>query len=697
MRRICLLLLVAVLVGLASDGTGVQLLGQRLEVLAVPPIQALSASLAGTWRGVIEWPVVTDLGRAAATALLTIALGVALVRLSWWAGLLGLLALGAAWGALAAIAAPVAPGALLLPALAGYGFGLCAHRRPATDRGARHAARSHDLLMPMLAASSRAAILTFDGDGLIRSCNCAAETLFGYAGHELLGTPFRQLLAAAGPDRLPLPPRSDGTSCELTARRRDGQRLDLAAAFSALDLGEGRVRVAILQDITPSQAPRQARALHDPLTGLPREVLFADRVDQAILAAERAGQPLALLIIHLKMLRTIRETLGEGFADQLLGLIVARLRDSLRRSDTVARIGDAELALLLPGPTDGGAAGRKAEAIAGELDRPFVVDGLEARLDVHIGLATFPAQGRTTHELRQRAEIAMLAARRTQRAVFAYAEASTMPVSEQQQLVDQLREGIEDGQLFLEFAPKLDLRTGQLDGVEALVRWQHPERGVIPAERFIGLAERHGLILPLTLRVIALAIAQLRRWQDQGTALSVALDLSAELLQDPQFPAIFQRVCAATGGRTEQLVLEISERSLAEHSATILHVSKILKEMGCQLSLDDFGAGSLSLPLLQRLPIVELKIDRSFVAGMAGDPSAAAVVRSAISLGDSLGLRVVAVGVDDPTTLDQLAGLGCTQAQGTCIGPPMTAEQFQDWVATPTRPEGRRLVGQDAA
>lgn len=700
MRRICLLLLVAVLVGLANEGTGLQQLGQRLEALVVPQIQALSPSLAGTYAGLLEWPVLTDLGRAAATSLLTIVLGVAFLRLPWWVGLLGLVALSAAWCALALIAAPVAPGPVLLPALVGYGFGLFGHRpdRPDPDRNAERRASNQDLLMPMLAASSRAAILTFDRDGLIRSCNRAAEAMFDYARHELLGTPFRQLLAGPERDRLQLAARADGTSCELGARRRDGQCLDLAAALSVLDLDDGRVRVAILQDITKLQAPRQARPLHDTVTGLPQDVLLADRVDQAILAAERADQPLALLIIHLKMLQTIRETLGDGFADQLLGRIVGRLRASLRRSDTVARIGDAELGLLLPCPTDGEAAGRKAEAIASQLDQPLVVEGLEARLEVHIGLATYPRNGRTTHELRQRAEVAMLAARRTQRAVVAYAEAGSIPVAEQQLLVDQLRAAIEDGQLFLEFSPKLDLRTGRLDGVEALVRWQHPERSVIPAERFIGIAERHGLILPLTLRVIALAIGQQRTWQDQGKALSVAINLSVELLQDPQFPLIFERVCTATGGRAGQLLLEISERTLAEHSTTIVHVSKTLKEMGCQLSLDNFGTGSLSLPLLQRLPIVELKIDRSFVTGMARDESAAAVVRSAMSLAESLGLRVVAVGVEDHTTLDKLGELGCTQAQGYYIGPPMTAAKFQEWAPTLPEAGGRRWSAEpDAA
>ncbi|MDH3771227.1 MAG: GGDEF domain-containing phosphodiesterase, partial [Nitrospirota bacterium] len=359
---------------------------------------------------------------------------------------------------------------------------------------------------------------------------------------------------------------------------------------------------------------------------------------------------------------------------------------------TLARIGDAELGLLFPCPSDGEVAGRKAQAIASQLNQPLVVDGLEAMLEVHIGLATYPLDGRTTQELQQRADVAMLAARRAQRPVAASPEADAMTVSEELLLVDQLREGIEGCQLFLEFLPKLDLRTRQVDGVEALVRWQHPERGVILAERFISIAERYGLILPLTLRVITLAAAQLRSWQDEGKDLSVAINLSVDLLQNPQFPVIFDHICTATDGRAEKLLLEISERSLAEHPTTILHVTKVLKEKGCQLSLDNFGTGSLSLPLLQRLPIVELKVDRSFVTAMARDEHAAAVVRSAMSLADSLGLQVVAVGVEDQATLDRLGELGCTQVQGHYVGAPMTAAKLQEWLATFSETEGGRLL-----
>ena len=448
-------------------------------------------------------------------------LGVACVRLPWWAGLLGLAALIGGWCAVAlatGIIPPLPLGPVLLAGLVAYGFGLLA-RAPArggADQDGGPIRAQDDVLMPPLAASSCAAILTFDGDGIIRSCNRAAEAMFGYAGRELSGMPFRNLLAGAEGDSLRLPVRRAGTSCELLARRKNGQCFELGAALSTMELGEGRIRVAVLQDITELHTPREARALFDSVTGLPLEVLFADRIDQALLTAERAGEPVALLLVHLKLLRTIRATMGEDFADELLTQAVARLRQGLRRSDTLARAGAAELGLLPPGPGDAQAAGDKAEWVVRELARSFVVQGLEVGLEAHVGLATYPLDGRTTHELQQHAEVAMLAARRALRPVTAYPEANALPSSEELVLLDELREAIEDDQVFLEYLPKVDLPTGRPDGVEVLVRWRHPQKGVLAADKFIGIAERNGLILPLTLRVVALAIGQLQALAERG-------------------------------------------------------------------------------------------------------------------------------------------------------------------------------------
>jgi PAS domain S-box-containing protein/diguanylate cyclase (GGDEF)-like protein len=694
MRRMGLLVLTAALVGLASDGAGLTQLAQLLESAATALLQQLPSWPAGP-AGFAAVPLLTASTRAAAAALLTLSLGAVFARLSWWAGLLGLAALIAAWAPLALAAAlgpPLPPVPLLLAGLAAYGFGLLA-RAPAGGEARQDrdpARRDEDVLMPPLAASSCAAILTFDGDGIIRSCNRAAEAMFGYSGQELAGMPFRNLLAGDERDNLRLPVRSEGTSSELLARRKSGQCFELGAALSTLELSEGRFRVAVLQDITELHTPREARALFDDVTGLPLEVLFADRIDQAVLGADRAGEPIALLCIHLKLLRTIRGTMGEAFADELLTQAVACLRQTLRRSDTLARIGPAELGLLLPGSGDAHAATHKGAAVVRELSRTFVVQGLEIGLEAHVGLAAYPLDGRTTHDLQQRAEVAMLAARRAQRDVTSYRETHALPTSEEIVLLDELREAIEADQFFLEYLPKLDLPTDRLDGVEVLVRWQHPQRGVIAADKFISVAERNGLILPLTLRVITLAIRQLQAWQSQGITLSVALNLSVDLFQNPQFPDVFSHVLESCGGRADQLLLEVSERALAQDPTSILNTLKALQAQGCQISLDDFGTGSLSLPFLQKLPLVELKIDRSFVTTMTRDPDATVVVRSAISLATTLELRVVAVGVEDQETLDRLRALGCAGVQGYFVGPPMPADKLEPWLAARPRSDPER-------
>jgi diguanylate cyclase len=687
MRRVCLLLLVAVLVGLASDGKGVAQLAPTLRPLVAGAVQLAAPRLPGTEARLADLPVLTSQGRAAAGSLITIGLGLIFCRLSWWAGLSLLCAVMLAWSAAAlsaSIGPVIPPGPLLLAGPVAYLFGLLGRSAMPgqASHGMGHAAGQDDLLMPRLAASSCAAIITFDGEGVIRSANRAAEEMFGYSVLELGGMPFRKLLAGPERDLLRLPARSKGTSCGLSARRKNGQCFDLGAALSTMELNDDRVRVAILQDITGLIATRQALPLRDEMTGLPERVLYADRIDQAILAAERAGQPLAVLLIHLKLFNMIRETLGGGFADQLLRQLVARLAECLRRSDTLARLGSAELALLLPGPTDADLASQKAAWIAQELNRPFEIEELQVGLEVHIGVATYPLDGRTTHDLLQRAEVAMLAARQTQRAVAICPETEAPEPSEEPLLLDELREAIEDNQLFLEFLPKLDLRTGRPAGVEALARWQHPARGAVPADRFVHLAEQQGLILPMTLRVICLAIAQQQAWRDQGIELSVAINLPVDPLRNPQFPAILKQVLKTSNGRADQLLFEITENSIATDPSGISQTLKAMKAIGFQLSLDDFGTGSLSLSSLQKLPIAELKIDRSFVAAMASDADAAVVVRSALSLGDSLGLRVVAEGVEDQQTLDALSELSCAQVQGYFVGPPMTADKFEQWLST---------------
>jgi diguanylate cyclase len=245
------------------------------------------------------------------------------------------------------------------------------------------------------------------------------------------------------------------------------------------------------------------------------------------------------------------------------------------------------------------------------------------------------------------------------------------------ELRDSLRAAIEDNLLTVQFLPKLSVQAERLVGVEALVRWEHPQQGQVATARFLRLAEETGLILPLTLRVLSLTLDQQRIWRSEGWDLAVAINLANSALQNPQFPNILAHVLQKVGGQADRLVFEITESALTSNRSRVLETLQRLASQGCQLSLDDFGTGSFSLPFLRKLPIHELKIDRSFVLAMRGD--AAAVVRSAIS-GKSLDLRVVAEGVEDGETLDELRRLQCDEVQGYLIGQPMTADAFARWL-----------------
>jgi diguanylate cyclase (GGDEF)-like protein/PAS domain S-box-containing protein len=679
-------LLGALLIALICLGGGLHPLDQLLESTtgwiagwlpsplapsrpAPPPLQLTSRELA---------PV---------AATLCLVLAPLFHRASWLSGAL-LFAAASGVALVGSVAAShagtlaLAPGALLAAVLLALLIGTLTRLASAADGRARAAPGDADpaVLMPALAEHSTAAILTFDCDGCIRSCNRALGEMFGYPAGELVGTSFARLLDVPDHDRPRLFRRSDGPLRALFGRRRNGQRIHLHASLSSLEWGADRLRVAVLHDVSEALADQELSTLSDDATGLCNHVLFYDRIDQAILAADRAQQPTAVFVIHLNLFKLIADTLGQSFADELIGVLVGRIQQGLRRSDTLARLGNAELGLLVQGLARPEQAAASARRIAELARQPFPIHGLEVDLEVNIGVAAYPQHGHDKHALIQRAEAAMLQARRARQIVVVYEDAPDAPDDGEHDLRDSLRAAIEDNQLTVQFLPKLSLQAGRLVGVEALVRWEHAQHGQVAPARFLRLAEETGLILPLTLRVLSLTLDQQRMWRSQGWDLAVAINLANSALQNPQFPNILAHVLQTVDGQADRLVFEVTESALTSNPARVLETLQRLAGQGCQLSLDDFGTGSFSLSFLRKLPIHELKIDRSFVLAMRGDADAAAVVRSAISLGKSLDLRVVAEGVEDDETLEELRRLQCDEVQGYLIGPPMTADAFAGWL-----------------
>jgi diguanylate cyclase (GGDEF)-like protein len=424
------------------------------------------------------------------------------------------------------------------------------------------------------------------------------------------------------------------------------------------------------------------QALHDALTGLPNRELFADRVGQAIRTADRELQPAALLLLDLDRFKDVNDTLGHHHGDQLLCEVGARLQGALRQVDTVARLGGDEFGVLVPGVTAEGAAA-VAEKLRTALHAPLILDGVMLDLDASIGIAVYPDHGNDPAELLQHADVAMYAAKHAHAGFIVYDPGVDQHSPRRLALLGGLRRALERDELVLHYQPKADLHTGQILGAEALVRWQHPDHGLLGPDEFIPLAERTGLIHPLTRWVLDAALRQAAAWRSAGHPLSVAVNVSTRCLLDPSFPDEVADRLHAWQVPAESLVLEVTESAVMADPARALDVLGRLHALGVGLAVDDFGTGYSSMAYLKALPVDELKVDRSFVGQMADSSSDAVIVRSTIDLGHNLGLRVVAEGVESQDTWQELEALGCDTAQGYYLGHPMPATDLERWLTRP--------------
>jgi diguanylate cyclase (GGDEF)-like protein len=422
------------------------------------------------------------------------------------------------------------------------------------------------------------------------------------------------------------------------------------------------------------------QALHDPLTGLPNRILLRDRAGQAIRGADRELTPVALLLLDLDRFKEVNDTLGHHYGDQLLVQVGQRLRAALRGVDTVARLGGDEFAVLLPKITTSEGAVAVAKKLQAALEEPFALERLALEVEASIGLALYPEHGNDPEELLQHADIAMYVAKETHAGFVLFDPTQDQHSPRRLALLGELRRAIDTGQLVLHYQPKIDTHSGRVLGVEALVRWQHPTHGLIPPDEFIPLAERTGLITPLTHYVLDAALRQCRQWHQDGHELNVAVNISARRMLDPAFPDEVADLLATWQLPARLLVLEITESTMMADPQHALEVLSRLHSMGVQLSIDDFGTGYSSMAYLKNLPVDELKVDRSFVSHMTDNTSDAVIVRSTVDLGRNLGLRVVAEGVEDQTTLEQLNALGCEAIQGYYISRPVPADDLLTWL-----------------
>jgi diguanylate cyclase (GGDEF)-like protein/PAS domain S-box-containing protein len=454
--------------------------------------------------------------------------------------------------------------------------------------------------------------------------------------------------------------------------------------YEARIVKSGREEVlAIVRDITDRQAQAAAleyQALHDTLTDLPNRTLVLDRLRQAILAAERENQPLALLLMDLDRFKEVNDALGHHHGDLLLRLVGPRVLSVLRESDTIARLGGDEFAILLPA-TDMNGATVAAQKILDALNRSFVVEGFFLDIGASIGIALFPEHGEDVDMLMRRADVAMYQAKQSGSGYAVYILEHDRHSPSRLTLMGELRHAVERKELLLHYQPKIDLKTGGTIGVEALVRWHHPQQGLIYPDQFITLAEHVGVIKPLTLWVLTEATRQGFAWRRAGLEITVAVNLSVRNLHDLHLPDWIAGMLATSQLPPEGLNLEITESAIMADPARAMEILTRLRGMGIRLSIDDFGAGYSSLSYLKKLPVTEVKVDKSFIIGMSGNVDDAVIVRSTIDLAHNLGLKVAAEGVESQAVLDRLIAMGCDQAQGYFISRPIPAPELARWLS----------------
>jgi diguanylate cyclase (GGDEF)-like protein len=505
--------------------------------------------------------------------------------------------------------------------------------------------------------------------------------------------------------RVALPPTSHHLlyAARIAGETRRGlSRLAARLTVTGLVVMWAAVWVAlILATMVSRRLDAQTRALqhqatHDSLTGLPNRTLLHERLTQAIRTADAKSRSVSLIVMDLDRFKEINDTLGHPVGDRLLQAIGERMRTSLWGSDTIARLGGDEFALLLP-LADSSHTTQVIDKIFKVLAEPFVIEGMSFEVEASLGVAVYPEDGRNAIELISHADVAMyLAKRRGERAVRY--EAGLDPHSvERLQLMGDLRRAAERGELSLYYQPKIESRGQRLAGAEALLRWRHPQLGMVPPDRFIPQAEQTGIIKPLSLWVLDEALRQCAAWEASGLTVPVSINLSARLVQDTQLPEAVAAALERHALRPELLKIEITETAIMSDPTRAMQVLTALDALGVGLSIDDFGTGYTSLAQLKRLPVDEVKIDRAFVMSMLRDANDAIIVHSIIELAHNMNRVVVAEGVENRKVLDALVAQRCDEVQGYYFSRPLPAAEFADWVTkwsvTPGEPVAVRAVG----
>jgi diguanylate cyclase (GGDEF)-like protein/PAS domain S-box-containing protein len=527
--------------------------------------------------------------------------------------------------------------------------------------------------------------------------NPALEELLGYSAAELATLSFREYTHPDDVERSAALYREmmaggrDAYQLEVRFVRRDGAEVwgQITAVLERDTEGRPAFAVTMIENITQRKVAETAlvaqsqlneyQAVHDALTDLPNRTLFRQRIQHAVARSEEDGA-FAVVIMDLDRFKEVNDSMGHHAGDALLIEVARRVESALRTSDMVARLGGDEFGLLLATPTGSAGLATVLERVREAVEAPIVFHDLPLAISASMGVAAYPEHGNDVEGLLRSADVAMYTAKRSDLPFAVYDAAESPSDPSRLTLVAELRRALLRRELVLYYQPKAGLASGAVDSVEALVRWNHPDRGLIFPDAFIPLAQETGLIRPLTQYVLEEAIRQCRAWQSEGIELSVSVNLSARNLLDVEFPDQVERLLAESGLDPALLELEITETTMLTDGVRTKVALDRLSELGVRISIDDFGTGYSSLSYLRQLPISEIKIDRSFVMNMDSCEDDAVIVRSTIDLGRNLGLRVVAEGVESEAVWTKLRRLGCTSAQGYYLTKPVPADDLRAWL-----------------
>ena len=472
---------------------------------------------------------------------------------------------------------------------------------------------------------------------------------------------------------------------ELQVYRRDRTTKWVLLTMQAVYDSEDKVLFleGTVEDITDRRRAEervQFLAYYDALTELPNRTLLQDRLTKALAGARRRNEKLAVLFLDLDRFKIINDSLGHSVGDLLLQEVAERLRKWAREQDTVARIGGDEFVLALTTIKDVPDAAVAAERIMDAMTSEFVLQGRSFTVNCSIGISIFPEHGVDSETLIKNADAAMYSAKESGRNTFRFFSADmNAQVMERMMLEHDLRLAIDKNELFVVYQPQMDIESGQVVGLEALLRWQHPELGLVSPDRFIRVAENSGLIIPIGEWVLRTACTDARKWQDEGLpAVPVAVNVSAVQFRQDSFRQMIRRVLQTTGLAPQYLELELTESLLLSNADVTLSILQGLKGMGVRLAIDDFGTGYSSLTYLRQFPVNKLKIDRSFIRDVAVNPDDAAITRAIISMAKDLNLRVIAEGVEDENQMSFLRAHHCDEVQGYYFSKPLTAGNVAD-------------------